>query len=89
MLVDPSKELEENYEILLVVENAIIEALKPGAKLSEVYTVGINMLKEKKASLMDHLIKNNFGLMRELWEIFRKKMGQFFADFCELAERFR
>lgn len=61
MLVDPSKELEENYEILLVVENAIIEALKPGAKLSDVYAVGINALKEKKPALMENLIKNNFG----------------------------
>ncbi|VDM37361.1 unnamed protein product [Toxocara canis] len=66
MLVDPSKELEENYEILLVVENAIIEALKPGAKLCDVYAVGVNALKEKKPSLMDNLIKNNFGFVTGL-----------------------
>uniref|UniRef100_F1KW31 FACT complex subunit n=2 Tax=Ascaris suum TaxID=6253 RepID=F1KW31_ASCSU len=66
MLVDPSKELEENYEILLVVENAIIEALKPGAKLSDVYAVGINALKEKKPALMENLIKNNFGFLTGL-----------------------
>ncbi|MFH4974936.1 hypothetical protein AB6A40_001645 [Gnathostoma spinigerum] len=66
LMVDPSKELEENYEILLVVENAVIEALKPGKKLCDAYTAGIEALKEKKASLVDNLVKNNFGFLSGL-----------------------
>lgn len=66
MLVDPSSSLEENYETLLVVETAIIEALKPGKKLNEVYTIGLEKLKEKKPSLMNNLVKNNFGFLTGL-----------------------
>lgn len=60
MLVDPSKELEEAYESLLVIQNAIIEALKPGKKLSEVYSAGLEAAKNKP-KISDHLVKNNFG----------------------------
>lgn len=61
MLVDPSPSIEENYETLLVVETTIIEALKPGKKLSEVYNVGVETLKEKNPTLLNFLVKNNFG----------------------------
>lgn len=61
MLVDPSNVLEENYETLLVVETAIIEALKPGRKLCEVYSIGLEKMKEKSPALVSNLVKNNFG----------------------------
>lgn len=60
MLVDPSEELQEAYESLLVIQNAIIEALKPGKKLSQVYAAGLEIAKDKPV-VMDHLVKNNFG----------------------------
>lgn len=60
MLVDPSKELQEAYESLLVIQNVIIEALKPGKKLNEVYTAGLEAAKDKPM-ILDHLVKNNFG----------------------------
>lgn len=45
MLVDPSKELEGIYENVLVIQTAVIEALQPGKKLSEVYQVSKNFEK--------------------------------------------
>lgn len=64
MLVDPSKKLEEDYEVLLEVESAIIEALRPGRKLREVYEIGLKTLKDKKPMLVENLVKNNFGLVQ-------------------------
>lgn len=61
LLISPSAALEEIYETVLVVETAIIEALKPGAKLSDVYEKGISTLKEKNARLVDKLYKKEFG----------------------------
>ena len=63
MLVDPSASLEENYDVLLSVETAIIEPLRPGKKLNEVYAVGLEKLKERKPSLLNNLLKNNFGFV--------------------------
>ena len=36
MLVDPSKELEEDYESILACQMVVIDHLVPGKKLSEV-----------------------------------------------------
>ncbi|VDN50299.1 unnamed protein product [Dracunculus medinensis] len=66
MLVDPSKKLEEDYEVLLEVESAIIEALRPGRKLREVYEIGLKTLKDKKPKLVENLVKNNFGFLTGL-----------------------
>ncbi|VIO99589.1 metallopeptidase family M24 containing protein [Brugia malayi] len=65
MLVDPSKELQEAYESLLIIQNAIIEALKPGKKLSEAYAAGLEAAKDKPV-ILDHLVKNNFGFLTGL-----------------------
>ncbi|VDM97408.1 unnamed protein product [Thelazia callipaeda] len=65
MLVDPSKELQDAYESLLVIENTIIEALKPGKKLNEVYSAGLEAAKDEKI-VLEHLNKNNFGFLTGL-----------------------
>ncbi|CAJ0961366.1 unnamed protein product, partial [Mesorhabditis belari] len=61
MLVDPSKELEGVYENVLLIQTAVIEALKPGRKLSEVYQIGIDACKKQDASLVDKLFSKEFG----------------------------
>lgn len=60
MLVDPPKELQDAYESLLVIQSAIIEALKPGKKLNEVYAAGLEAARDKPM-ILDYLVKNNFG----------------------------
>lgn len=66
LLVEPSKELEEAYELLLDAELAVIEALKPGKALSDAYQAGIDVISQKKPELMQYLIKNSFGFVTGL-----------------------
>ncbi|CAJ0956558.1 unnamed protein product, partial [Mesorhabditis belari] len=61
MLVDPSRELEGVYENVRLIQTAVIEALKPGRKLSEVYQIGIEACKRQDASLLDKLFSKEFG----------------------------
>ncbi|VDL87543.1 unnamed protein product, partial [Nippostrongylus brasiliensis] len=61
LMVEPSKNLEEAYEGLLATQAAIIEALKPGVKLSDVYAVGVKTFREKCPSVADNLYKKDFG----------------------------
>ncbi|VDN22788.1 unnamed protein product [Gongylonema pulchrum] len=62
MFVDPPKQFEEIYESMLVIENAVIESLKPGRKLCEAYAAGLEVV-NGKPELSDRLIKNNFGFL--------------------------
>lgn len=61
MLLEPSDELEKQYETAMAMEAAIIEALKPGAVLKDVYEAGIKFLKSKDAKLVDKLTQAPFG----------------------------
>jgi nucleosome binding factor SPN SPT16 subunit len=61
MLLEPSDELEKQYETAMAMETAIIEALKPGAVLKDVYEAGINFLKSKDVKLADKLTQAPFG----------------------------
>lgn len=60
-MVEPSKNLEEAYEALLATQLAVIAALKPGAKLSDVHAIGVKTFREKCPSLVDNLYKKDFG----------------------------
>jgi nucleosome binding factor SPN SPT16 subunit len=60
-MVDPAKEVINDYESLLVVETAVINALKPGAKLCDAYKAGVDALRESNPDMIDKLTKNNFG----------------------------
>lgn len=66
MLVDPSKELEENYEAILSCEMAVVDALVPGAKLSEVYEAGVSALKQIKPDLVEKMHKKELGFLTGL-----------------------
>lgn len=61
MLIFPSSDLEAAYESILATEQAVIAALKPGAKLSEVYQVGIDTLTKKSPKLVENLNKKELG----------------------------
>ncbi|OXU23767.1 hypothetical protein TSAR_000965 [Trichomalopsis sarcophagae] len=60
LLVNPTKEIEENYNFLLQVEEEILKKLTAGAKLSDVYETAIKFVKDEKPKMIDHLTKN-FG----------------------------
>lgn len=61
MLIFPSDEMTNAYESVLSTQHAVISALKPGAKLSEVYEIGVDTLKKKDPKLAEHLYKKEFG----------------------------
>ncbi|PIO52583.1 peptidase, M24 family, partial [Teladorsagia circumcincta] len=63
LMVEPSKNLEDAYEALLATQMAVIEALKPGAKLSDVHALGVKTFREKCPSLADNLYKKDFGFV--------------------------
>ncbi|EGT48468.1 hypothetical protein CAEBREN_01600 [Caenorhabditis brenneri] len=61
MLIFPSAELEAAYEAVLAAELAVIAALKPGVKLSDVYKVGVDTLSSKSPKLIETLNKKELG----------------------------
>ncbi|KAK6730106.1 hypothetical protein RB195_006893 [Necator americanus] len=63
LMVEPSKNLEEAYEGLLATQAAVVEALKPGARLCDVYLVGIKVFREKCPDIADKLYKKDFGFV--------------------------
>uniref|UniRef100_A0A8D8ZS31 FACT complex subunit n=1 Tax=Cacopsylla melanoneura TaxID=428564 RepID=A0A8D8ZS31_9HEMI len=60
LMVNPPEEMKTNHEFLVELEDTILQALKPGAKLCDVYNAGLKFATEKKPKLIDQLTKN-FG----------------------------
>ncbi|XP_034175937.1 SPT16 homolog, facilitates chromatin remodeling subunit dre4 isoform X2 [Osmia lignaria lignaria] len=60
LLVNPTKQIEDNYNFLLQLEEEILKKLIAGVKISEVYETGVKYVKDEKPEMLDHLTKN-FG----------------------------
>ncbi len=56
--VDPVKEQEQNYKLLLEVQELIIAALVPGAKLGQIYDKAHKYVEEKKPNILDKFSKS-------------------------------
>ncbi|XP_071785317.1 FACT complex subunit SPT16-like [Asterias amurensis] len=63
LLVDPTKEQQENYNFLLSVEEKVISHLKHGTKLCDAYNAAVSMVKKDKPNLLSHMTKNAGFLM--------------------------
>uniref|UniRef100_A0A7E4VLK0 FACT complex subunit n=1 Tax=Panagrellus redivivus TaxID=6233 RepID=A0A7E4VLK0_PANRE len=61
MMIEPADDLEVNYESMMAMEAAIIEAMRPGAVLADVYQKGIDFLKERAPHLVDKIAPGPFG----------------------------
>ena len=71
MLVDPSQSLQETYTYLLSLEELIIDKLRDGKKLSDVYRSAVDNVKKEKPELLDKLNKGRIlNLYRHLFFIF-------------------
>ena len=71
MLVDPSQSLQETYTYLLSLEELIIDKLRDGKKLSDVYRSAVDNVKKEKPELLDKLNKGRIlNLYRRLFFIF-------------------
>lgn len=60
LLVNPSEEVQNNYNFLLNLEEEVLKKLQAGVKLCEVYEAGIQYVKKEKPNLLENLTKN-FG----------------------------
>ncbi|KAF7278316.1 hypothetical protein GWI33_008533 [Rhynchophorus ferrugineus] len=60
LLVNPTDEIQANYNFLLQLEEELLKKLQAGVKLSEVYDTGLAYVKKEKSELVDSLTKN-FG----------------------------
>ncbi|XP_066141627.1 FACT complex subunit spt16 [Euwallacea fornicatus] len=60
LLVNPTDEMQANYNFLLQFEEELLKKLQAGVKLSEVYEAGLSYVKKEKPNLVDNLTKN-FG----------------------------
>lgn len=60
LLVNPTDEIQNNYNFLLNVEEEVMKKLQNGVKLSAVYDTGYEYIKKEKPALLEHLTKN-FG----------------------------
>lgn len=54
-LIDPSKEQEQSYSILLATEKRVLTAIREGAKCSDAFKAAKAYLSEKEPSLVSHL----------------------------------
>lgn len=60
LLVNPSDQVQENYNFILNLEEEVLKHLVPGTKLCDVYEAGIAYAKKEKPKLVDSLVKT-FG----------------------------
>lgn len=60
LLVNPTDEIQSNYNYLLNIEEEVMKTLVAGAKLSSVYDAGLQLAKKEKSNLVDNLTKT-FG----------------------------
>jgi nucleosome binding factor SPN SPT16 subunit len=57
-LVDPPKKVSETYEILLELQDACLNAMKPGTPIKNVYKAAVKFLQERAPHLVGNLTKN-------------------------------
>ncbi|KAK2190440.1 hypothetical protein NP493_80g05043 [Ridgeia piscesae] len=58
MLVDPTDEVQESYNLLLNVEEEIIKKLQHGTKLSDVYQAAVDVVKAEKPAYVEKMTKS-------------------------------
>ncbi|XP_029436042.1 FACT complex subunit SPT16 [Rhinatrema bivittatum] len=58
LMVDPPQDMQDNYNFLLQLQEELLKELKHGAKISEVYSVVMDIVKKQKPELMSKITKN-------------------------------
>jgi len=67
--VDPTKEQEKNYRILVEIHSMLVELLKPGVKLNKLYQKAVKYIESNNASILPNFGKNcGFGIGIEFQE---------------------
>ncbi|XP_053324462.1 FACT complex subunit SPT16 [Spea bombifrons] len=58
LVVDPTQEMQDNYNFLLQLEDELCKELKHGAKISDVYQTIMDQVKKQKPELLNKITKN-------------------------------
>lgn len=62
-LINPKKAQEKNYEFLLDVQRKVLESMKDGVKIKDVYNRAIDFIRNKKPELEKKFVKTlGFGV---------------------------
>ncbi|KAF2202190.1 SPT16-domain-containing protein [Delitschia confertaspora ATCC 74209] len=65
-MVDPNKQQESNYKLLLSIHDLVLKSIKDGAVAKDVYNKALNLLKSKKPDLEKNFLKNvGYGIGTE------------------------
>lgn len=68
-LIDPNKTQEKNYEFLLELQGKVMETIRDGAKVRDIYQHAVDYVKAKRPDLEKHLTKTlGFGMGIEFRE---------------------
>ncbi|XP_055384361.1 LOW QUALITY PROTEIN: FACT complex subunit spt16-like [Condylostylus longicornis] len=62
LLVNPTEEIQNNYNFLITLEDEILRTLKPGIKLNQIYDIALRYVKQHNPELLDNLTKT-FGFV--------------------------
>ncbi|XP_040603018.1 FACT complex subunit SPT16-like [Mesocricetus auratus] len=69
LMVDPTQEVQENYNFLLQLQEELLKALRHGVKICDVYNSVIDVVKKQKPELLNKITKNlGFGMGIEFRE---------------------
>ncbi|KAM5192405.1 FACT complex subunit SPT16 [Mantella aurantiaca] len=58
LIVDPTQEMQDNYNFLLQLQEELCKELKHGTKICEVYQAVMDQVKKQKPELMSKITKN-------------------------------
>lgn len=61
-MVNPTQEMQDNYNFLLEVQEEVLKKLTHGVKLYDVYEAAADFVKKKKPEMADKMTKN-FGFV--------------------------
>jgi len=68
-MVDPSQEVQENYNFLLQLQEELLKELRHGVKICDVYNAVMDVVKKQKPELLNKITKNlGFGMGIEFRE---------------------
>ncbi|XP_015927394.1 FACT complex subunit SPT16 [Parasteatoda tepidariorum] len=69
LLVNPTKEQEELYNFLLLLQETVLSKLQHGVKLCDVYAEAVSFVEKNHKELLDKMVKNlGFGMGIEFRE---------------------
>ena len=67
IMIEPTSEMENIYEILLAAQTALVEKLKPGTRICDAYAAALDVIRDRKPELLSKIVKSNLGFVKVLF----------------------